>query len=192
MVQSVLKVLKQGKVAAMATDTVFGLIANAADENAVSQLYALKQRPHEQPLQILVKDITQARSLADFSPQAAALTRHFWPGPLTLIMPRKESAHHLAFACGNQPSIGLRMPNTPEILDLITTLGTPLAASSANHRGEAPLQSAEEIEQAFPTICVQKGKSGNLASTVVDCTQQSLHIIREGTITLRMMEEKLI
>lgn len=125
------RLIRAGRLVAFPTETVYGLGANALDAAAVSRIFEAKQRPNTSPLIVHVDSVAMARQLAArWPPAAETLARHFWPGPLTLILPRKPIVPGLVTA--GLPSVGLRMPAHPVALELIRQAGVPIAAPSAN------------------------------------------------------------
>lgn len=125
------KILAGGLVA-VPTETVYGLAADATNGAAVAAIYTAKGRPSFNPLICHVADLAMAESLANFSPLARALATRFWPGPLTLVLPRKSSCPVHELATAGLPSIGLRVPQHIATLEIISRVGRPLAAPSAN------------------------------------------------------------
>jgi len=200
--------LQHGEVVAFPTDTVFGLGADATHAGAVKALRRLKGRDADKPLQVLVGSLEQAQALGGFSPGALRLAQAFWPGALTLIVPKKPSAAIADNVCGE--TVGLRWPKD----FLLAEYGQPVAASSANRGGEPPLESAEEIAREFgvvtllplpegeveiacaisgesvPTVPLSSssGRSKNIASTVIEIRDGALQVLREGSITRQQVE----
>ncbi len=182
--------LLRGEVIAFPTDTVYGLGVDASNASAVEALYAIKGRVKDQPMQVLVSSVEQALELAEFSPRALRIAQHFWPAGLTLVLPKRTSPLVAENVCGNRETIGLRWPQSETTLALISGMGRPIAASSANKTGEPTLNSAEEILAKLPVSCAiphTEAFSGK-ASTVVEVKGDILHIIREGALTLMMLE----
>ena len=123
--------LRAGDVVALPTETVYGLAANALDETAVRRIFAVKGRPAHNPIIVHVADEAMARRCAASWPEAAArLSRAFWPGPLTLVVPRAEEIPAVVTAGG--PTVGVRWPSHPLMQAVIRACGFPLAAPSAN------------------------------------------------------------
>ena len=142
--------LREGLVVAVPTDTVYGLTVDPWQPAAVARLFALKERPTSVPLPVLVMGWEQVDSLAGpLEPAAARLADRYWPGPLTLVVPRVDS---FVADLGGPPSaratVGLRWPDHPVMATLCTALG-PLAVTSANRHGDAPATTAAEVEQQF-------------------------------------------
>jgi len=125
------ELLRAGRLVAFPTETVYGLGANALDAAAVGRIFEVKGRPLSSPLIVHVASVAMARELALEWPVAAdALARHFWPGPLTIVVQKRPCVPDIATA--GLPSVGLRMPAHPMALALLEACGLPLAAPSAN------------------------------------------------------------
>jgi L-threonylcarbamoyladenylate synthase len=186
-------VLLQGGVAAMPTDTVYGLIAVAADDGAVRRVYEIKGRPHDQPLPLFVESIAQAELIGDLPESARRLAEKFWPGPLTIVVHGKSAYRTLAAAGAD--TVGLRVPDDPALREIAAQLG-PLTATSANRSGEQECRSAAEVQaQIGDTVDVIVDaplRAGERPSTVVDCTQSGkVRIVREGALGRAAIAEVL-
>jgi L-threonylcarbamoyladenylate synthase len=127
--------LKSGALVAFPTETVYGLGADAGNAIAVARLYAAKGRPQFNPLIAHVLDLDAARQHAVFGAEAEALARRFWPGPLTLVLPRRETSTVSELACAGLASIALRAPSHPIARALLTAFGGAIVAPSANRSG---------------------------------------------------------
>lgn len=178
--------LQQGRPAIFPTDTLFGLGVSVQHAKSPQALYDIKQRESQKPIAWLVGDVRDLDVYGSaLSPATCALAQVFWPGPLTLIV--QASAEVPTAFRSDAGTIGLRMPAHEAALDLIRTVGCPLATTSANLSGHANAASFEAIEEEVLTQ-VKAVLSGDcatnaLASTVVDCTQEPLVIVREGALT---------
>jgi L-threonylcarbamoyladenylate synthase len=128
-------VIRGGGTVAVPTETVYGLAARADSDQAVAAIYRAKGRPDFNPLIVHVADLAQAEMLADCNAAARALAGAFWPGPLTLVLPRRDNAGLSAAVCAGLPSVALRCPAHPVMRALIAATGLPLAAPSANRSG---------------------------------------------------------
>jgi len=123
--------LREGGVVAFPTETVYGLGANAFLPTSVARIFEIKARPHFDPLIVHVADIDHARELVTEFPEAARiLAERFWPGPLTLVLPKRESVPDIVTS--GLPSVGIRIPAHPVALELLRLAGVPVAAPSAN------------------------------------------------------------
>lgn len=137
--------LRAGGLVAVPTETVYGLAARADSEAAVADIYAAKGRPSFNPLIVHVASLDAAREFADFSPQAEALAQAYWPGPLTLVLPRKSEAGLAAAVTAGLDTIALRMPAHPVMRRVLEETGLPLAAPSANRSGYISPTSAAHV-----------------------------------------------
>ena len=148
--------LRAGELVAFPTETVYGLGANALDAAAVEKIFAAKGRPHSSPLIVHVVDAAMARELAaEWPPAAERLAEKFWPGPLTIVVPKKAIVPDLVTA--GLPSVGLRIPAHPVALELLRAAGIPLAAPSANRFTELSPTTAAHVQAAFPDLMVVDG-----------------------------------
>ena len=140
--------IRAGEVVAFATETVYGLGANALHEAAVRRIYAIKGRPETSPLIVHVASVEMAQSLTDgWSALAERLAERYWPGPLTLVLPK--SAHVPDVVTAGLKTVGIRMPAHPQALELILLAGVPIAAPSANRFTELSPTTAAHVREAF-------------------------------------------
>lgn len=177
--------LKQGHLVVIPTDTVYGIAADAFNETAVLQLYAAKGRPAQKSIPVLLADLTDVAKVArHIPPQAQTYMEQFWPGPLTLVVPKNE---HVPTAVSADDTIAIRIPNHPATRAVIRAAGGAVAVSSANRSGQPAATTAQEAMQALEgwiTAVLDDGPSpGELASTVLDCTATPPRILRQGPIT---------
>ena len=185
------RALGEGSVVAIPTDTVYGLAVDPWRAGAVERLFALKQRPREVALPILVGARDQVEVVAGpLAGAAAILADRYWPGPLTIVVPR---AHGFAVDLGGPPSargtVGVRWPDHPVVQQLCREHG-PLAVTSANRHGSPPATTADQVVQAFPgplsvSVIVDGGVCGGVPSTVVECRGSQIRCLREGAIEWR-------
>jgi L-threonylcarbamoyladenylate synthase len=140
--------LKAGEVVAFPTETVYGLGADAGNPDAVLKIYETKGRPRFNPLIVHCADLAMAEALVEFSPLARKLTP-FWPGPLTLVLPRKPGARLSDIVTAGLDTVGIRIPDHPLAQALIRAAGVPLAAPSANPSGKLSPTTAEQVNKAF-------------------------------------------
>ena len=176
-------ILREGGLVAFPTETVYGLGANALDGSAVRKIYALKGRPATSPLIVHVASIEQARSLAaEWLPETERLARQYWPGPLTLVVLKKDVIPDEVTA--GLPTVGLRMPRHRVALELIAAAGVPVAAPSANRFTQLSPTSAEHVRQAFgaetPFLLDGGPCEVGLESTVIAVTRDGLEVLRPG------------
>ena len=189
--------LAAGDLVAFATETVYGLGARADDNAAVARIYTAKGRPSGHPLIVHVADAAAAAHFADYiSPVAQRLMAAFWPGPLTLIVPRRAGV--AAAAAGGQNSIGLRLPAHPVALALLreaAVLGVAgVAAPSANRFGRvSPTQAAHVVAEFGPALWVLDGGACDIGieSAIVDCTRARPALLRPGQLSRHDIEQVL-
>ena len=186
--------LAAGELVALPTETVYGLGARADDDAAVARIFAAKGRPSDHPLIVHVADIAGAQAFAaHWSTLAQRLAEAFWPGPLTLIVPRR--AGHGAAAAAGQDSIGLRCPAHPvahALLQAAAALGVAgVAAPSANRFGRVSPTTAAHVQQEFgDALLVLDGGACpvGIESTIVDCTRGVPVLLRPGMLTRTQVE----
>lgn len=176
--------LAQGELVAFPTDTVYGLGADAFNDQAVRKLYLAKGRSHEKAIPVLVANLEQFVEVVDQTTLTAMrLIEKFWPGPLTIIL---GQATDLASSISARGTVGVRIPDHPIAQELILEAG-PLAVTSANRSGDPEACTAEEIETTLGAqvrLLVDGGRTlGGQPSTVVDCTQDPPKILRAGPIS---------
>jgi L-threonylcarbamoyladenylate synthase len=188
--------LAAGELVAMPTETVYGLAADAGNDTAVAKIFAVKGRPGDHPLIVHVTDSSQVPLFAaDVPAFAQNLIQAFWPGPLTLILPRREGA--AAAAAGGHPTIGLRCPAHPvaHALLLACAGASPpvrgLAAPSANKFGRVSPTTAEHVRAEFgDELLVLDGGACpvGIESTIIDCTRGAPVLLRPGVLTREQLE----
>ncbi len=186
--------LAAGELVAFPTETVYGLGARADDDAAVARIFAAKGRPSDHPLIVHVPDVAAAQAFAaQWSPLAARLASALWPGPLTLIVPRRDGAARAA--AGGAPTIGLRCPAHPAAQALLSTaarLGVPgVAAPSANRFGHiSPTTAAHVLAEFGDAVCVLDGGASELGieSAIVDVSRGRPVLLRPGVLTRAELE----
>ncbi len=178
-------VLRGGAVVAFPTETVYGLGANALSGDAVGRIFAAKGRPARNPLIVHVANVESARPLVAAWPESAdRLARRFWPGPLTLVLPKSERVPDIVTAYG--PTVALRVPAHPVALALLRESGLPLAAPSANRSAHLSPTRAEHVLRGLDgriDLVLDGGPtSGGLESTVLDLTVAPPRLLRPGPV----------
>lgn len=187
-------VIKKGGLVAFPTETVYGLGANALDEKAVAGIFAAKGRPSDNPLIVHIADQRELESLTASIPScASSLIYAFWPGPLTLVMPKADIVPEIITA--GLDTVAIRMPSHPVALALIKKAGVPVAAPSANTSGRpSPTLASHVIEDLSGRVDVilDGGKvEVGLESTVLDITGAVPMILRPGGVTYEQLGEHL-
>ena len=185
------KILAGGLVA-VPTETVYGLAADATNGAAVASIYTAKGRPSFNPLICHVADLAMAESLADFSPLARALAVRFWPGPLTLVLPRKASCPVHELATAGLPSIGLRIPQHIATLEIISRVGRPLAAPSANPSEQLSPTTAAHVAAGLGAridLIIDGGTCrAGLESTIIAPGEDGAVMLRAGALARSEIE----
>lgn len=184
--------IKKNEVVALPTETVYGLAGNARSDEAIARIFEAKGRPSDNPLIVHISDRKQLKGLvSSISPNAEKLMDAFWPGPLTIVLPKGEEVSGKVTA--GLSTVAVRMPDHVVALAVIEASGVPLAAPSANLSGKPSPTTAdhvyEDLKGRIPGI-VDGGSTGvGVESTVVECTEDSVIILRPGGITLEELEK---
>jgi len=184
-IKKALKILGQGGLIAFPTDTVYGLGALAFNNAAIESIYIAKNRPIEKAIPILIGDLSDLDQIADNIPNMALrFAARFWPGPLTCIVPKKQT---LPLAVSATSTVAVRIPDHVDARALLRAAG-PMAVTSANISGQPSPSSAQEVyaqlNSRIPFILDGGTTHGGVPSTLVDCTGEVPVIVREGPITL--------
>jgi L-threonylcarbamoyladenylate synthase len=184
------EILRNGGTVAFPTETVYGLGANALDPNAVANIFLAKDRPHWDPLIVHVSNRAMLDEVATVSEQAERLIKAFWPGPLTLLLPRTQKIPDAVTS--NRPLVGVRMPAHPLAHALLEATGLPLAAPSANRFGRtSPTTAAhvlQDLDHRIDAVIDGGATSVGVESTVLDPNQSPMILYRPGAITPAMLE----
>ena len=186
--------LAAGQVVAIPTETVYGLAANALDANAVLRIFEAKGRPQDNPLIVHISATEQLEELADdLSPAVWRMAEHFWPGPLTMVVKKKDIIPGRTSA--GLDTVGIRMPAHPVARAIIDAAGVPLAAPSANTSGKPSPTTARDVlddmNGKIPAVVDGGACSVGVESTVVDMTGPYPQILRPGAITEEMIAEAM-
>lgn len=186
--------IRRGELVGMPTETVYGIAADAFNPEAVQRTFEAKGRPSDNPLIVHIGDVSEIdRVAADFPLAAAVLAQHFWPGPLTLVLPKHHDIPDIVTA--GLDTVAVRIPDHPVAQALIDAAGTPLSAPSANpFMGLSPTRAediAPEVAQHLALILDGGPCEVGLESTVVDIHTQPFRLLRPGQITREQLEEVL-
>jgi len=192
------KALKDGHLVAFPTETVYGLGADATNENAVGRIYSAKGRPTDHPLIVHISSINQLDKWAiDVPGYAIKLAKEFWPGPMTLILKRSKLAKN--FITGGQNNVGLRVPSQPIALELLQEFekigGQGIAAPSANRFGAVSPTTAQAVADELgehlgaDELILNGGQClVGIESTIINCTKEKPLVLRPGAVTVEMVE----
>ena len=191
-IQTAMELLQEGEIVAFPTDTVYGLGANAFYSPGIIKLFEAKGRDANKAIAVLIGDISQLELLTEeMNETSKKLAKKFWPGALTLVVPKKKDLPELLTA-GN--SIGIRIPDHPIALALLRQFG-PIATTSANLSGKSNPQDAKDVlkqlNKRIPLILDGGRCSGGIPSTVVDCTNDEVRILRPGAISQKDIDAAL-
>ena len=186
------KFILRGDIVAFPTETVYGLGANVFDEQALRKIFVAKKRPVDNPFIAHVAEIADISLLAErITPSAEKFIKHFFPGPLTIILPKKSAVPSIATA--GLATIGIRMPRHTVAIALIKACGIPLAAPSANLSGRPSSTTWQSVQADLGGRigCILQGSQTKfgLESTVVDCTGRVPEVLRTGAITLEQLKK---
>jgi L-threonylcarbamoyladenylate synthase len=184
-VDRAIEIVKGGGIVAFPTDTVYGLGGDAFNSEVAERIYRVKQRPRSLPLPVLLADSTQVDAVVDFTPGIARfLMKCFWPGGLTLVLPKRASLPEIISA--GSDNVAIRIPNHVVPLTIIHGLGAPIIGTSANISNKPSPVTAQEVEQQLGSeidLIINTGRCpGGLESTVVDVTGETPVILRHGII----------
>jgi len=190
-IKKVVNILKQGGVIIYPTDTVYGLGANALDEDAVNRVFKIKKRPFSKPISVLVRNAEMASKIAVIDEKTRKILGKIWPGPVTVILNKRGDIPRLLTAGSNK--IGLRIPDYKFSLVLMTYLDFPITATSANISGKASSGDINQILDQFqpltyecednycPNLVLDAGKLAKCEpSTILDLSESKPKILRNG------------
>jgi L-threonylcarbamoyladenylate synthase len=184
-IKQALQILKEGGIVAFPTDTVYGLGAFAFNNEAIQSIYTAKDRPIEKAIPILIGDLSDLDQVAEDIPDMALrFAARFWPGPLTCVVPKKQT---LPLAVSATATVAVRIPDHLDARALLRAAG-PMAVTSANISGQPSPSTAQEVYEQLngriPLILDGGKTKGGIPSTLVDCTGEKPAILREGPISL--------
>lgn len=195
--KEVARTIRQGGIAVFPTETVYGIGTNGLKENSVKRLYEVKQRPLNKPISLLVNGINMINEIAqEITDLEKALIKEFFPGPLTIILKKKDTVPNIVTANSNM--VGVRMPSNEIALKLIEYAGVPIATPSANISGKPSGTNMEDIMKDFEgkvDYFIDDGPSKiGISSTIVQVIDGVPHILRQGKITeeqINKVKEKM-
>src|SRR5215469_14189108 len=189
------ELLRAGRLVAFPTETVYGFGGDARNERAVAQIFAAKGRPRFNPLIVHVPGLAEAEAIAEFDDRARRATARLWPGPLTLVLPRRRGCAVSLLACAGLDTVAVRAPAHPVAQALLRATGRPIAAPSANRSGRvSPTEAvhvAEELGACVAVILDDGPTPVGLESTVLDLTGEIPALLRPGAVTLEQLTEVL-
>jgi len=174
--------IRDGKVVAFPTETVYGLGADALNPMAVAKIFELKERPSFDPLIVHIASVDQLEALVkSIDERVHKLAQTFWPGPLTIVLPKSSIVPDIVTS--GLPTVGIRMPDNPVALELIRKAGCPVAAPSANKFGRISPTTAAHVRKQLPDVdyILDGGKTTiGIESTIISLTPAGFRILRNG------------
>src|SRR5437764_7280545 len=187
------RLLRQGRLVAFPTETVYGLGGDAGNGRAVARIFAAKGRPRFNPLIVHVPELAAAEALAVFDERARDAARRFWPGPLSLVLRRREASGLSLLVSAGLDTVALRVPAHPVAQSLLRAAGRPIAAPSANRSGRISPTSADhvvaELGRRVALILDGGACQIGLESTVLDLTGDEPVLLRPGAVTVESLRE---
>jgi len=187
--------LRAGRLVAFPTETVYGLGGDATSERAVARIFAAKGRPRFNPLIIHVTDRAAAEAIAVFDGRARDAAARFWPGPLTLVLPRRTDSSVSLLACAGLDTVALRAPAHPVAQALLRATGRPLAAPSANRSGRVSPTTAAHVAAEFRSgvaLILDGGACAvGVESTILDLSRDPPELLRPGGVTFEALNAAL-
>ncbi|HJD55268.1 MAG TPA: threonylcarbamoyl-AMP synthase [Rickettsia endosymbiont of Pyrocoelia pectoralis] len=198
MINKAVQFIKSGKVVVFPTETVYGIGADATNQEACLKIFQFKNRPAINPLIVHVASIEQAKEIGEFNDLAEKIAEKFWSGPLSIVVPLKENANIAPAVTAGLKTMAIRIPSYPLALELIRQSVIPIAAPSANPSNYISPTNSEHVTQHFsdnPEIFILAPEiyqsEYGLESTIIDTTATAPTILREGFITAESLEEVL-
>lgn len=186
-VNQALKFIEQGKVLICPTDTVYGLLADATNDEAVKKVFEIKKRPLDKALPVFVSDVKMAKKIAFINRRKEQFLKKIWPGKVTAVLKGKSNSGLSRMLFGDQNTVGLRVPNYKIVNDILKKAKKPLTGTSANISGLPSSTKISEIKKQFkennskPDLIISSGSLDKaLPSTVINLTKKRIKILRKG------------
>lgn len=185
MENDIIKTLKDGRLVIMPTDTIYGIIGDATNEDVINKVYEVKERPHDKPLLILVSNLSMLHELVTEIPkETEKIIKKFWPGPLTILFKKSYKVSDTLTA--NSSLVAIRMPNDKRLLNIMNHLNRPLISTSANISSHDAITNPNQLEEKMKEkidLIVDEGTVNNEASTLITIVNGKIEILREGSLT---------
>ncbi len=189
------ELLRAGRLVAFPTETVYGLGGDATNDEAVARIFAAKERPRFNPLIAHLSGLDEAEECADFDARARGLAARFWPGPLTLVLPRRSESRLSLLASAGLDTVALRVPSHPVAQALLRAAGRPIAAPSANRSGRVSATAAAHVAEELGgrlALILDAGRSPvGVESSVLDLSGEIPVLLRPGGVALEDLEAVL-
>lgn len=189
--KELLKTLKEGKIAIIPTDTVYGLVGDATNESVIKKIYEVKKRDKNKPLLILVSDLEMLKDyIKSLNALEEKIINKFWPGPLTILLSKNENVSNTLTS--NKDSVGVRLPDKEDLRYLISKFGKPIIATSANITGKETITNVSELEPAIKDnvdLIIDDGTINAISSTIIKVQDNKIIFVREGLLTNDIKKE---
>lgn len=189
--ERIISELKNGNLVIMPTDTVYGIIADATKEETIKKVFNAKERSFNKPLLVLVSDKNMLENLvSEISPKAEEIISKYWPGPLTILFPKKDEVSDILTA--SSPYIAIRMPNDKRLLNIIRKVNKPLISTSANITSKETITEVSQIEEKMKekiSYILDGGVVKNEASTIIKIENDKIEIVRAGFLADELKKE---
>lgn len=186
------KILNEGGILAFPTETVFGIAVKSTSKENYDKLVEVKKRPPDKPFTLMCSKVEQFKDIVEIDDFTQKIINKFMPGPITLILKVKD--HVPSYIDLNTGFVGVRIPDDKFVLELIDKVGAPLLVPSANKSGDSPAMSSLEAYEYFKNddvFIVDGVCKDSIPSTVLKISEKTLHVLREGPIKLKDIEEAL-
>lgn len=185
-------ILKNDGVISVPTDTVYGVCARINSIQAYNNLIKVKNRPASKPFPIMCSDINQIKTIAIVNEQSEKIINKFMPGPITIVLPKKDTVDN--YITNGKNTIAIRMATSNTLKLLIEKTGCPIFMSSANQSGKDTCMNLEEIELSCPLLdgIMEGNVSFGKGSTIIDCTEAEIKLLRKGPIKIKDILDYLI
>lgn len=186
--------IRDGGIAIIPTDTVYGIVGDARDEKTIETVFRIKRRPEEKAFPVFIGSIKDARRWAYIADAKAEFLEHVWPGQVTVIFQKKEALPPIL--TGGKETIGMRIPDSPFLARLLSFFDFPILQTSANISNEPPAKTRDEVLHYFRDepaigICVDGGDLPGVPSTVIDFTSDHPLLVRSGLVTKIQLDRLL-
>lgn len=189
--KELLETLKEGKIAIIPTDTVYGLVGDATNEDVIKRIYEVKKRDKNKPLLILISDLEMLKGYTkELNDLEEKIINKFWPGPLTILLSKNNNISNILTS--NKDSVGVRLPDKKDLRCLISKFGKPIIATSANVTGKETITNVSELEPTIKDnvdLILDGGTINAISSTIIKVQDNKIIFLREGLITNDIKKE---
>ena len=194
MIDKIIKEITSGHLVIMPTDTIYGIIADATDEEIIKKVYLAKERSFHKPLLMLISSEKMLNEFVmDIPPLTQKLIRKYWPGPLTILFKKNNKVSNILTA--NSDYVAIRMPKDKRLLKIMNKINKPLISTSANISTHSPITNPSQIEPAMKEkidYILDEGTVNKEPSTLVKVENNTIEILREGSLSPQLQQEKTL